>query len=71
MTHVKSHERRPPAKPPEYINTHMALMTRTEQRIAFARRHGVIVDENTDADHSAERKSIIERFMPWFSGRRI
>lgn len=41
MTFVKAHERKSPAKSAEYISTHMALMTRTEQRIAFARRHGV------------------------------
>lgn len=41
MTFVKAHERKPPAKSAEYISTHMALMTRTEQRIAFARRHGI------------------------------
>lgn len=68
MTHVKSHERRPPSKPPEYISTHMALMTRTEQRIAFARRHGVTI-ANSD-EQPEESKSIIERFLPWFSGRR-
>ncbi|WP_018445574.1 hypothetical protein [Rhizobium gallicum] len=69
MTIVRQHERKSPAKSAEYIATHMALMTRAEQRIAFARRHGVVVDENSEADHSADRKSIIGRFMPWF-GRR-
>lgn len=68
MTVVRQHERRPSAKSPEYINTHMALMTRTEQRIAFARRHGVTI-ANTD-EQPEESKSIIERFLPWFSGRR-
>ena len=69
MTFVKAHERKTPGKSPEYIETHMALMTRSEQRIAFARRHGVVLIEHPDADHSSERKSIIDRFAPWF-GRR-
>lgn len=78
MTFVKAHERKTPGKSPEYIETHMALMTRAEQRIAFARRHGVVfvehpgadaLVEHSDADHSSERKSIIDRFAPWF-GRR-
>jgi hypothetical protein len=54
-TVVRQHERKPPSKPPEYINTHMALMTRTEQRIAFARRHGI---ELVDTDDHRLRQPI-------------
>lgn len=68
MTTVRQHERKAPSKSPEYINTHMALMTRTEQRNAFARRHGVQI--SNDEEPPADGKSIIERFLPWFSGRR-
>ncbi|MEB3043653.1 hypothetical protein [Rhizobium mulingense] len=50
MTFVKAHERRPPAKSAEYIATHMVLITRTEQCIAFARRHGVeLVDVDDES----------------------
>ncbi|QIG67288.1 hypothetical protein EVB37_052 [Rhizobium phage RHph_TM3_3_3] len=69
MTFVKAHERRAPAKSAEYIATHMALMTRTEQRIAFARRHGVELVDTDDPRlsaqppepaHSSGRKPLVE-----------
>ena len=69
MTFVKAHERRAPAKSAEYIATHMALMTRAEQRIAFARRHGVELAgtedprpkaDNTEPANGPGRKPLVE-----------
>jgi hypothetical protein len=49
MTTVRQHERKAPSKPPEYINTHLALFDRRADKIAFCRRHGVELVEHGDA----------------------
>lgn len=41
MTVIRQHERRPAPKPPAYVETHMALIQRRADRIAFAERHGI------------------------------
>ena len=66
MTTVRQHERQKPRKPDEYINTHLALLSRPADRIAFYQRHGIQVAN----DEEPHRESIIERFLPWFRRRR-